>query len=269
MALVIEEVTRHDEEKAQEGFTFHFMPEAVVPSVMKKEHVEKLTQWGLLPDMQICKFRYEESLQKSDLPTFMQSFFRSKEVMGYLRSFGVGIISPPKLNPKFEELGNTQLSMAVIRKLETEGIVHRTGKICGRLEEDCEGVPLWDMVRETLLLEESEHYPVLSEDDRREFLVHIFKHMMIGGALNQYDEYLQPYMELTKSFYKDLACVRKNDAGDMEVLSWFMSVTDLGDGGALFPHKDMEHHNFCYVVVDPIVRHATLWYFPYRSVWKK
>jgi len=269
MALVIEEVTRHDEEKAQEGFTFHFMPEAVIPTVMNKENITKMMQWGLAPDMQICKFRYEEALQKSDLKTFVQSFFRSKEVIGYLRQFGAGIISPPKIAPRFTELGNTQLSMAVIRKLETEGLVHRNGKICGRLEEDYEGVPIWDMVREALLMEESEHYEVLSEDDRREFLVHIFKHVMIGGALNQYEEYLQPYHDLAKSFYKDLACVRKNDAGDLEVLSWFLEVTDLGEGGQLFPHPDQEHHNFCYLVVDPVVRHVTLWYFPYRSVWKR
>jgi hypothetical protein len=269
MALVIEEVARHDEEKVQEGFTFHFMPEAVVPTVMKQENAEKLTQWGLLPDMQIVKFRYEEALQKSDLQTFVQSFFKSKDVCGYMRSFGAGIISPGKIKPRYEELLNKQITMQVIRQLETEGLVGRTGKICGRLEEDCEGVPLWDMVREALLLEESEHYPVLSEDDRKEFLVHIFKHIVVGGALNQYEEYLQPYLDMTKSFYKDLACVRKNDAGDMEVLSWFIQVTDLGEGGELFPHKDMEHNNFCYLVVDPVVRHVTLWYFPYRSVWKR
>ena len=63
--------------------------------------------------------------------------------------------------------------------------------------------------------------------------------------------------------------VRKNDAGDVEVLSWVVQVTELGPGGDLFPRKarDHEHQNYCYLVVDPFVRHVPFWYYAYKSVW--
>ena len=35
---------------------------------------------------------------------------------------------------------------------------------------------------------------------------------------------MEPYTALTKEFYRDLATVRKNAAGDVEVLSWVVQA---------------------------------------------
>ena len=36
-------------------------------------------------------------------------------------------------------------------------------------------------------------------------------------------------------------------------------VHDIGPGGALFPKMEREKQNFCYLIIDPVVRHVTLW----------
>ena len=55
-----------------------------------------------------------------------------------------------------------------------------------------------------LLLEDSDHYDVYSDSEREEFLFRLFKHVCLGGAVCQYEDTVQPYLDVTKSLYKDL-----------------------------------------------------------------
>merc|ERR1712216_423500 len=161
-----------------------------------------------------------------------------------------------KVKATYQELTAKIVNLGLLRKLEDAGCVSGTGLIQGRLEEDYEGVPIWDTVREALVMEESGLYDTFDEKDRREFLLHIFKRLILGGAMCQYDTCIKVYSDLTKKVYKDLATVRKNDAGDLEVVSWPVQVTSIGRGGHLFPKMDRELQNFCYLSIDPIVRHV-------------
>jgi hypothetical protein len=267
MALVIEEINAHSEEKTETDFTFHFLPEATFDCMGGKKNQEKLMQWGLSPDMHMIKFRYDQQLQRADLPAFVHSFFAGREGQGMLRQLGGCVLEPKKVKVRMEELTAKQVSLAFLRQLETAGCISQTGHIRGRLEEDYEGVPMWDLVREAMVMEESELYDAFSTEDRKELLFHIFQRLVLGGAMNQYEEYVEPYTALTKEFYRDLATVRKNAAGDVEVLSWVVQVHDIGPGGALFPKMEREKQNFCYLIIDPVVRHVTLWYWPYKSHW--
>jgi hypothetical protein len=269
MALVIEEVNRHDEEKRETDFTFHHLPEVSFDCVATKKNLEKLTQWGMVPGMELMKFRYEEPLQRADLPAFVTSFFKSPICAAALNQCGGAVINRDRLRVRYTECATKEVSLAFLRQLEDAGCVSANGHIRGRPEEEYEGVPIYDMVREALYHEESEIYDTFSSEDRKEFLLHIFKRLVVGGALNQYEEYIEPYTSMTKDFYRDLCTVRKNDAGDVEVLSWVVQVTDLGPGGVLFPKKaqDRELQNYCYLVIDPVVRHVSFWHYGYRSVW--
>ena len=58
-------------------------------------------------------------------------------------------------------------------------------------------------------MEESEHFDVFSEDDQRELLFRIFKHVMVGGALCQFEDYIMDYKSVTKFLYKNLVVARK------------------------------------------------------------
>jgi len=55
-----------------------------------------------------------------------------------------------------------------------------------------------------LLDEESEEYNLYSEDERNEFVFRIFQMLVLGGTLCQFEDILQPYLDVTKSIYKDL-----------------------------------------------------------------
>jgi len=55
-----------------------------------------------------------------------------------------------------------------------------------------------------LLDEESEEYSLYSEVERNEFVFRIFQMFVLGGVLCQFEDVLQPYLDVTKSIYKDL-----------------------------------------------------------------
>merc|ERR1712070_627641 len=159
-------------------------------------------------------------------------------------------------------MGGTQVvSMSFLNKFEECGAIGHTGHIKGRIEEDFDGVPILNLIREVILMEESELYDAFSEKERKEFLFRIFSHIVFGGASNQYEDHVEEYFKVTKQLYKDLLTVRRNDSGDVEVVSQVYEALSLGQGGYLFP-KDSPL-NFCYVILDPIMRHITFWYFGY------
>lgn len=55
-----------------------------------------------------------------------------------------------------------------------------------------------------LLDEDSENYHVLGSAERGELLFRLFKHLCLGGALNQYEDTVEPYISVTKKMYKEL-----------------------------------------------------------------
>lgn len=55
-----------------------------------------------------------------------------------------------------------------------------------------------------LLDEESEEYNLYSEEKRNEFVFRIFQMLVLGGILCQFEDTLEPYLDVTKNIYKDL-----------------------------------------------------------------
>lgn len=178
---------------------------------------------------------------------------------------GIGVLSVDKVNVFSEALSTNATSLSFFNKLEECGAISKDGDIRGRLEEMFEGIPITNLIREAMLLEESELYDAFSKRDRREFLYRIFLHLNIGGASNQYEDHVEDYFKATKIVYKDLVSVKKNDSGDAEVLSRVYSILSLGPGGSLYS-KD-HFSNFTYLIVDTMSRSVTLWRFQYRSIW--
>ena len=60
-----------------------------------------------------------------------------------------------------------------------------------------------------MLVEDSDNFSSFSSTDRQEFLFRLFTHLVVGGNLNQYDDSIAAYFDLTKSLYKDLVTVSK------------------------------------------------------------
>lgn len=55
-----------------------------------------------------------------------------------------------------------------------------------------------------LLDEECPEYNLYLKDEREEFIFRIFQMLVLGGILCQYEDVLNPYLEVTKAIYKDL-----------------------------------------------------------------
>lgn len=55
-----------------------------------------------------------------------------------------------------------------------------------------------------LLIEDSDNFEAYNDDERSELLFKLFTHLVVGGPICQYEDNLQPYLDVTKSLYKDL-----------------------------------------------------------------
>jgi len=113
-----------------------------------------------------------------------------------------------------------------------------------------------------LLVPESEFSDVFSDEDKDEFLVRIFGHLVVGGSLCQYEDILNPYLTVSKLLYKDLVSVQV-DTGDestkvvSEVIQ-ILSTRSEGSPDLLFtkPHVN----NFFYMAIDPFQRTVKTFY---------
>lgn len=113
------------------------------------------------------------------------------------------------------------------------------------------------------------HY-ILSEDDKKEFLVGLFCHLVTGGSLCQYEDSVEPYIEITKLIYKDLVTVATNqlngeknspcNAGEGDniiVISHVYKIHIASNqtisgktASILFDRPSL--NNFFYIVVNPL-----------------
>jgi len=263
MPLIIEETP---EEQSQDDFRFHYLPETKFCSFGNQTVQPLLDKWGFGKDMCMATFRVEQPVREENFQVVLESFFRNREVLGILHHMTrMRVISPDKVRVYSERMQTKAVSMSFLNRFEECGAIGKEGHIRGRIEEDYEGVPITDLIREVIMMEESELYDTFSEQERKEFLFRIFSHLIFGGASNQFEDHVEEYFRVTKAVYKDLLAVKRNDAGDVQVLSMIASVKSLGEGGSLFGKDDLR--NFCYVIADPLMRHITVWYFGYRSMW--
>jgi len=90
---------------------------------------------------------------------------------------------------------------------------------------------------------------------------------VLGGSINQYEDKVEQYMKITKSLYKDLVTVVKDqDTGDLVVKSHVYEIGAIKGAMSLFPTK--EHpQNLCFVIVDPVHWHVILFYHKWTSFW--
>jgi hypothetical protein len=258
-----------DEEIEEEGpkseFKFHFLQDVNFES-QSDAFRALLDKWGFGDEMCMAKFRVEQNVTPEDVPNMMRAFFSDQETLRVLTHVSqMRVTDAKKINLSATKILTGTVNMNFFNKFEEIGAISHTGHISGRIEEDWEGVPINNLIREAILMEESEIYDAFSKEDRKEFLFRIFMHVVFGGASNQYEDHVEEYFKMTKQLYKDLLTVRRNDSGDVEVVSQVYEAVSLGQGGYLFPKESPL--NFCYVILDPIMRHITFWYFGYKPIW--
>ena len=65
-------------------------------------------------------------------------------------------------------------------------------------EDYLEGIAINDKLRDAILVEESERYETINSELRKEFLFLIFKHLVLGGSVCQYEDFIEPYTVFAK-----------------------------------------------------------------------
>jgi protein yorkie len=109
---------------------------------------------------------------------------------------------------KHELVPCTAISMAFFDRIysaEGDAPIVRAGTefINKCLDDVVEGFPVADALREFLLRgEDSEHGEMYTTEERSEFLFRVMAHCCLGGAMCQYEDQLEPYLDVTRRLYR-------------------------------------------------------------------
>ncbi|KFP87657.1 Uncharacterized protein C11orf70, partial [Acanthisitta chloris] len=151
----------------------------------------------------------------------------------------------------------TQISMSFFDRLYSQGVVRETGDIVQCCHDYYDDILVSDELRKVLLLKDSDHYDLFSQLDREEFLFCLFKHFCIGGTICQFEDVVDPYLETTKAFYRDLVSVQKNpETKEIGVISTVFRVSAYDANGLCYPSSKSHEQTFAYLIVDPCKRHV-------------
>lgn len=136
------------------------------------------------------------------------------------------------------------------------------------LDESIDEFLVSDELRKSLALGADSN--AFSDEQRNEFIHHVFSHLALGGWICQYEDTLAEYLEATRIrinnlnliiVYKDFISVRKSSEGKVEVSSRVFKVVGFTSTSPLFSNEHKQ--NFCYVSVNGIdggPRVVDVWY---------
>jgi cilia- and flagella-associated protein 300 len=215
------------------------------------------------------RYSFDEFFSKHQIDVFLKDFFASATVQRSLQvcagRTGWANVGPVK-TVEVEELKTSVAHLGFFDKIkELDPPVVRDSEnlpICKCFDEMVDGILVSDELRKLLLMEDSEHYPELSDEERKELILHVFKRLVVGGGTCQYEDDMAPYLNTTKLIYKDLVSVAKNPSTKkVEVTSFAYDLKSISsDSFDLFPPNALADHSFCYLVIEPLQRHMTVWY---------
>jgi len=248
------------EEKVEE-YQFQII-DRPIPTLKEKENVDLLVKWNLDQNLKIWTFSFDKAFHPYNVKGFAHDFLRNPSVMSLLSpvvdtmwSKDVGI---EQVN--VDPLNCSVTSMNFFERLKEEKIVRQSGAICKCFDETYEGILISDELRKMILSEDCINFEVFSDDDRLELMFRLFKMFVIGGPICQYEDNIDPYLNITKSLYKDLVCVQKNpNSEELIVISKVvqLSIVNEEKKKQVFPSGENEQ-NFAFLIIDPLKRHAHL-----------
>lgn len=231
-----------------------------------KNTTELLTKWGLIHGIFKYTFSFDRPCKEYQSEKIVRDFFNDSNNNIYFKSTELGV-DPLNITP----IACTVTCMEFFDKLyvDTEvggvGLVKKSGHICGCYEETFHGMYVSDELRKMFLSDESEYFDLFSESEANEFIYNLLKLVCLGGSLNQYEDTLQPYLDVVLQLYRDLISVVKEPKSEnIRTNSLVYSVTGHKQGQLVFPSTHPHPQNVCYAIIDPAKRHLTLFY----HIWK-
>ncbi|EAR99613.2 hypothetical protein TTHERM_00586530 (macronuclear) [Tetrahymena thermophila SB210] len=231
-------------EEVQQSFIFNYVNNEILEEKKIKELFQK---WGL-NYLTVSSYRFNQRFEEVSAEQFLLEFFNFPEVRQTLSS-----MNSPKENYstiKYKRLKVNQIKMDLFDRLEENNLVVKD-MIKQTYEDFVEEIQINDLVRECLIKEESEHYEIFSEEDRKQFLFRLFQLVVLGGQMCQWEEKLSIYLDATKHLYKNLVTARKDSATDNIYIDSFVYEIQALDKSY---KKGNNPQDVLYVVVNPSIR---------------
>jgi len=235
-----------------------------------KDLVELLQKWGMYDSMRVSRFRFDQAFQRYELDDFVKDFFNDQtgalalQVLSNVQGHWTSVGAPNSCSAvKTEPVECTATSMEFFDRFYDAGVVRLNGAICGCVPEYTEDdFAVNNELSKLMLMEDSDHYDTFSESERSELIFRLFKHLILGGPLNQYEDEIGPYFDTVKKMYKSLIGVGKDTkTGQVFCTSTVVKVTAAEGLGKLFPQDNGHPQNFCYLIINPTRRELTVWYY--------
>jgi len=213
-------------------------------------------KWDLKLDIQY--FNFDKVAQDVDLPTLLKNMFEDESV---LKKLGLN----PYVNKcEVEQLSTTIMNMAFLDRYKQQDleplICRESGTLVGCSPDLKEGIQVDDELRCALADQSSVHYYLYNEDEQSEFLFRLFKLLVLGGPVCQYENDINVYLDTAKSLYKDLLSIKQNVNGQKVIRSRVFEI-ELSKGDQNYapggPVASYHTQNKCFVIIDPFYRHIT------------
>ena len=155
--------------------------------------------------MELVKFRFNINFDLKDLDNFLKDLFNDKNVRQIFQPLNYVMSSSKETIEKFKykKLSTQKTNLDLFNVMyESEIVSEETGYIKKDYDDYVEDISICDKLKQALIKEESDYYCIFNEEVRNELLFHIFQRICIGGALCQYEDTVNEYLEMTKYFYK-------------------------------------------------------------------
>lgn len=233
-------------------------------------------KWNLDARRRVATLRFTERFEEAEAATFLADLLASPATAGcfsLVGSRGEEVALPRGITAVTAtplRVGVT--SMDFFDRLEGAGVWGaEEAYIRKQMDEVIDGVTVADALRDVLLNPESEVGADLwTASERDELLFRLFKMVVTGGAMSQFEDTGAPYLEATKALYKDLVAVgREAASGRIMVQSHVYAITGAtgprGAPVALFPHTNP--HSLFLASIDPARRLVTLFYHAWVPYW--
>ncbi|XP_012252701.2 cilia- and flagella-associated protein 300-like isoform X1 [Athalia rosae] len=245
------------------GYTFVPLAEKNYGGFHDKIAQELLTKWGVKPNICIQRFSFNEPFQPYLKYHLAELFFKDPIVASKLKTkklnswFNEGIIAT---EVKTEHIPCSVLAMSFFDRLKEpeNNITYDSNKIRQTMKYNEDGDLITDNLKAMLLDPESNEYNLYDNDERKEFIFHILQMLVIGGKLCQYEDVLNPYIDVTKILYKDLVRVdRREHTTDLFISTLVLKVVAMKSGKPYFPRNIDEKTNYAFLLVDQASRQVT------------
>ncbi|XP_043284853.1 cilia- and flagella-associated protein 300-like [Venturia canescens] len=240
-------------------YTFVPLPEKNLEGINDKKTGEFFKKWGT--NFSIQEYLFNEPFHQYHKQPFAEAFFKNEHVANTLKIYDGGSWMPrgiPASSITIKQIPCSVMNMSFFDKVKNpeNKIIHDSGTICKRWDTEIDGIMVSDNLRGMLLDEDSPEYFLYPAAERSEFIFRIFQTLVIGGELCQYEDALEPYLEYTKNFYKNLIRVqRPSDSGDLAVTTMVLEVVAKDvEGLSYYPCDDEHIQNNAFLLIDSDLR---------------